>query len=119
QLADVRHLPQVRSAFGPRTRYKLSKKCVCVCGRAACFPYCVCPGVRIVKCTRLFAALVLIALAATHAVADEGAKRPNILFAFADDMGRYASAYAKIDGPGTINGVVNTPSFDRLAREGV
>ena len=24
--------------------------------------------------------------------------RPNILFAFADDWGRYASAYAKTDG---------------------
>ena len=30
-------------------------------------------------------------------------KRPNILFAFADDWGRYASSYAKIDGAGTLN----------------
>lgn len=47
------------------------------------------------------------------------AERPNILFAFADDWGRYAGAYAKLDGPGTINDVVRTPNFDRLANEGV
>jgi len=41
------------------------------------------------------------------------------LFAFADDWGRYASAYAKLDGPGTINDVVRTPNFDRVATEGV
>ena len=48
-------------------------------------------------------------------------KRPNILFAFADDWGRYASAYvdAKADGPGTMNDVISTPNFDRVAREGV
>ena len=46
-------------------------------------------------------------------------ERPNILFAFADDWGRYASAYAKADGPGTINDVFETPNFDRVAREGV
>lgn len=45
--------------------------------------------------------------------------RPNILFAFADDWGRYASAYAEVDGPGTVNDVVDTPHFDRLAKEGV
>ncbi len=47
------------------------------------------------------------------------AKRPNILFAFADDWGRHASAYAKIDGPGTVNDVLQTPNFDRVANEGV
>ena len=46
-------------------------------------------------------------------------KRPNILFAFADDWGRHASAYAKVDGPGTVNDVLRTPNFDRVAREGV
>ncbi len=46
-------------------------------------------------------------------------KRPNILFAFADDWGRYASAYAKLDGPGTLSDAVQTPNFDRVAREGV
>ncbi len=46
-------------------------------------------------------------------------KRPNILFVFADDWGRHASAYAKIDGPGTVNDVLRTPNFDRVAGEGV
>ncbi len=46
-------------------------------------------------------------------------KRPNILFAFADDWGRFASAYAKLDGLGTINDVLDTPNFDRVARDGV
>ena len=46
-------------------------------------------------------------------------KRPNIVFAFADDWGRHASAYAKIDGAGGMNDVIHTPNFDRIAREGV
>ena len=46
-------------------------------------------------------------------------KRPNILFAFADDWGRHASAYAKADGRGTINDVIQTPNFDSIARSGV
>ncbi|GMU23093.1 MAG: sulfatase [Phycisphaerae bacterium] len=45
--------------------------------------------------------------------------RPNILFAFADDWGRQASAYARIDGPGTVNDAVSTPHFDQLAARGV
>ncbi|MBL9124835.1 MAG: sulfatase [Planctomycetaceae bacterium] len=47
------------------------------------------------------------------------AEPPNILFVFADDWGRYASAYAALDGPGTPNDIVRTPHFDRVAREGV
>jgi N-sulfoglucosamine sulfohydrolase len=46
-------------------------------------------------------------------------KRPNILFAFADDWGRHASAYAKADGPGTENDVIQTPNFDAIAKSGV
>ncbi|MFW5744177.1 MAG: sulfatase, partial [Spirochaetota bacterium] len=45
--------------------------------------------------------------------------RPNIVFAFADDWGRYASAYAAHEGPGSINELIDTPNFDRVAREGV
>ncbi len=45
-------------------------------------------------------------------------RRPNILFAFADDWGRYASAYAKLE-PGGPSDVIHTPHFDRVAREGV
>ncbi len=45
-------------------------------------------------------------------------ERPNILFAFADDWGRYASAYAVLE-PGGPSDIVKTPYFDRIAREGV
>ena len=45
-------------------------------------------------------------------------KRPNILFAFADDWGRYASAYQQVEGDGTPNALLNTPNFDRVASEG-
>src|SRR5688500_18645155 len=65
---------------------------------------------------RLFVACIAFF---TTSVALAAEKRPNILFAFADDWGRYASAYAKIDGAGGINDVLRTPHFDRVAREGV
>jgi arylsulfatase A-like enzyme len=45
--------------------------------------------------------------------------RWNILFVFADDWGRYASAYARVDRRPSINDVVKTPNVDRVAREGV
>jgi arylsulfatase A-like enzyme len=66
----------------------------------------------------LFILLLNIGLSGT-VDAQESRKRPNILFAFADDWGRYASVYAGLDGEGTINDVVRTPHFDRLAKEGV
>lgn len=62
---------------------------------------------------RLFALLVIAtALTASSAVGADVNSRPNILFAIADDWGYgHASAYgAKW---------VNTPAFDRVAREGV
>jgi len=43
----------------------------------------------------------------------------NILFAFGDDWGRYAKAYEKYDGKNSINSLINTPNFDRVAKEGV
>jgi arylsulfatase A-like enzyme len=61
--------------------------------------------------------LVFLGVLASAATAAE--KRPNILFVFADDWGRYAGAYAKLDGPGTLSDAVQTPNFDRVAREGV
>jgi len=62
--------------------------------------------------------LSLLLIFARPANADEDSQRPNILFAFADDWGRYASAYAQLE-PGGIGDLVSTPHFDRLAREGV
>ncbi len=72
------------------------------------------------RCFEAFLGFVLLACSlsiSNQILAEE--KRPNILFAFADDWGRFAGAYAKIDGPGTINDVVSTPNFDRIAKEGV
>ncbi|SVD53574.1 uncharacterized protein METZ01_LOCUS406428, partial [marine metagenome] len=46
-------------------------------------------------------------------------QRSNILFAFADDWGKYASAYAKAETRPSPNTVVKTPTFDRIADQGV
>ena len=68
-------------------------------------------------------ALLLAPLAALHA--DDAArtnpadKRPNIVFCFADDWGRYASIYANVETRPSINQVIKTPVIDRMAREGV
>ncbi len=44
--------------------------------------------------------------------------KPNIVFAFADDWGRYASAYARHQPSGGLNELIQTPHFDRVADEG-
>jgi N-sulfoglucosamine sulfohydrolase len=62
--------------------------------------------------------LLLVFFPSVLVLGAEG-KRPNILFAFADDWGRHTSAYARLDGPGTMNDVIRTPNFDRVASEGV
>ncbi len=62
---------------------------------------------------------LLVFLGVLSSAVTAAEKRPNILFVFADDWGRYASAYAKLDGPGTLSDAVQTPNFDRVAREGV
>lgn len=46
------------------------------------------------------------------------ARRPNIVMAFADDWGRYASAYRGIDSS-DICDVIETPHFDSIAKQGV
>ena len=61
--------------------------------------------------------LLLILLLSSSCL--QAADRPNILFAFADDWGRYASAYAKTDAGPSINQVVKTPNFDAIAKTGV
>ena len=62
---------------------------------------------------RAFCSLSLAAAAAPAA-----AKRPNVLFAFSDDWGRYAGVYRDEDRPG-LNDVLQTPTLDRIGREGV
>lgn len=74
----------------------------------------------------IFAAFLLTAvmlvpsyvLQAADVRAEQRLVRPNIVFAFADDLGRYASAYGKLE-PGGANDVVRTPVFDIVAQEGV
>ena len=46
-------------------------------------------------------------------------RRPNILFAFADDWGKYASIYRSFQAENSLNNLINTPNFDRIASEGV
>lgn len=66
-------------------------------------------------------AMILLSLlcTASSATAQGETLRPNILFLFADDWGRHAGAYAKIDGPGTLNDIIRTPNIDAIAGEGV
>src|SRR5262245_7987431 len=45
--------------------------------------------------------------------------RPNILFCFADDWGRFASIYATLEKQPSLNQVIKTPNIDRLAHDGV
>lgn len=64
---------------------------------------------------RFIACCAILASVSVSAVA---ADRPNIVMAFADDWGQYASAYAKIN-PGGINDSISTPNFDMVADQGV
>ena len=63
-------------------------------------------------------ALTLLMFGSSYTLADDTEAPPNILFAFADDWGRYASAYAKLE-PGGPSDLIETPNFDRIAKEGV
>jgi N-sulfoglucosamine sulfohydrolase len=63
------------------------------------------------------APLLLFFTALLHPL--RAADRLNILFVFADDWGRYASAYAGVDARPSPNQVIRTPNVDRVAREGV
>jgi arylsulfatase A-like enzyme len=71
---------------------------------------------------KLLRSLVLLFGIATPLLAQE-TKRPNILFFFADDWGRYASIYHKNSAPGSplssLNEFARTPVFDELASHGV
>lgn len=60
-------------------------------------------------------AIAVLLLAGSASAAD----RPNVVFCFADDWGRYASAYAPLDAKPTANSVVKTPHIDSVAARGV
>ena len=61
---------------------------------------------------------ILASLAMLEAAAAAEAARPNILFCFADDWGRYASVYAATETRPSINQIVKTPNIDRIASQG-
>lgn len=63
-----------------------------------------------------FVTLLHVCLAG-HGYGDQ--QRPNILFAFADDWGRFASAYAEVDANPGLNQCLQTPNFDAIAARGV
>ena len=46
-------------------------------------------------------------------------QRPNILFCFADDWGRYAGVYGAHESRPSPNQIVKTPNIDRVAQRGV
>lgn len=62
---------------------------------------------------------ILVVLLCCGALSAAESPRLNVLLVFADDWGRYASAYRGLDGRPTLNDVVRTPHVDRLAKEGV
>jgi arylsulfatase A-like enzyme len=66
---------------------------------------------------RIFA--LCLTLCACLTLRAETARPPNLLFVFADDWGRHAGVYARVDGPGGVNDLVTTPHFDALAGRGV
>ena len=68
------------------------------------------------KSAAMFLALLCV-LCGRSPAADTN--RLNILFCFADDWGRYASCYAKLESGPSLNQVIRTPNIDRVAREGV
>ena len=67
---------------------------------------------------RLAWLLVLLCIAPARSASAMDQRQMNILFCFADDWGRYASAYARHEKQPSPNQVVKTPNIDRVAREG-
>lgn len=69
--------------------------------------------------SRLMCLLAVASVVSGTLPAARAAERPNILFCFADDWGRYASAYAALETRPSPNQVVKTPNIDAVARRGV
>ena len=70
---------------------------------------------RITLCLLLFAGV----WQTPRSIAQRAPQKPNILFCFADDWGRYASVFATLEKFPSLNQIVKTPNIDRVAREGV
>ena len=69
-----------------------------------------------IQCSLRLSLFFIFVVAGSFAHADE--QRPNILFFFADDWGRYSSIFADENKP-SLNDVISTPNIDRIGREGV
>ena len=68
---------------------------------------------------RLIFGYLSVLLFAASGFALSAPERPNILFFFADDWGRFARIYAEHGDLAGTNGLLRTPNLDRLAKEGV
>ena len=64
-------------------------------------------------------ASLLLTLIAASGFALSAPERPNILFFFADDWGRFARIYSEHERTAGLNGLLKTPHLDRLAKSGV
>jgi arylsulfatase A-like enzyme len=64
-------------------------------------------------------ASLLLTLIAASGFALSAQERPNILFFFADDWGRFARIYSEHERTAGLNGLLKTPHLDRLAKSGV
>ncbi len=63
------------------------------------------------------ATLLALFITTVHCNAADAVRRPNIVLALADDLGRYGSCYRDPANP-SPDDVVSTPALDRLASEG-
>lgn len=88
--------------------------CCCDCVTSA-----VRTAVRVSRTRIVLVCLLLTAATAAGQPQSAPAARPNLLFIFADDWGRFARIYGELDGAGSLNEVLQTPNFDRIARQGV
>ncbi|MCK5469884.1 MAG: sulfatase-like hydrolase/transferase, partial [Cyclobacteriaceae bacterium] len=68
---------------------------------------------------RRFVLLLIVLSLSLCSINGQSTKRPNILFAFADDMGKYASCYADQKDSGIWQEIISTPNIDKIAQEGV
>lgn len=64
-------------------------------------------------------ALAVLATGMASAADPAPPRRPNVVFAFADDYGRYASAYGTHDVRPSVNRLIRTPNIDAVAAAGV
>ena len=73
------------------------------------------PIARTTTMKRLLISALIGLSFATSAMAND---RPNVLFCFSDDWGRYASIYRDPERPG-LNDVIDTPALDAIGQSGV